>query len=74
MPFSIIAAACSSADAIWDFHQPVGGDHALLGIGAERADIGDAVAGFDGVDPLARLDHHARASLPGMSGRPAGGG
>ena len=36
MPFSIIAAACSSLMPSGIFTTPVGGDDALLGIGAER--------------------------------------
>ncbi len=44
MPFSMIAAACSSAHAFRHVHELVDAHQALFAVSAEHAAIGDAVA------------------------------
>jgi len=46
------------------FHQVLDVDVALLGVGAEGGNVGDAVAGLEVLDALADRDDLAGASLP----------
>ena len=52
-------------DVVWQFHRAVGGEDALRGIAAERADIGDAVADFEVGHAGADGDHLAGALVAG---------
>ena len=70
MPFSMMAAACSSLTPFGHMHELLDAHHALLAVGAQHAAIGDAIALLEAPGLRADFDDHAgRLAADGVGHR-----